>query len=147
MTIRVFLIVHTKRRWIPFDENLFYRIVDKVDDTLVADAFEINDEIVPKKTGTLKESFGTQKEDAGRLMRFFWTAPYAQFVNDGVPSSPGRYVSVIERRLVNPSKRNPDIGMHPGFEGKHFIEEFADIIKARAREVLFLAIEELVRKE
>jgi len=147
MTIRMSLIVHKEKRWIPFDENLFYRAIDKANSEITTDAFDLNSVLVPRLTGNLQESFGVQKEDGGRLMRFSWGASYAQFVNDGYPSSSGRFVEVIGKRLIQPSRRNPNIGVHPGYRGAHYMEAFADAIREAAKEEVVKAIAELISHE
>lgn len=74
------------------------------------------------ETGKLKNSWVVEHETPARK-KVTSTCDYASYVNDGIPPSKGRYVPVLEARLVNPSKRNPDIGMHPGFKGRHFVEK------------------------
>jgi len=96
MTVRLVLVARGTWRWIPVSAQV---IIDESNDKIVQRAEELNSQITPKLTGRLRESFDTEKEE--RAVRFFWTAPYAQYVDEGFPKSEGRYVPVIDKRLVS----------------------------------------------
>lgn len=73
---------------------------------------------VPWRTGTLARSFNPAA--ISRLQaRWFPRVNYARAVEFGMPSSPGRFVPAIGRRLKN----GPNIGTWPGFSGRHYMEK------------------------
>jgi hypothetical protein len=128
MAIRLVVTAGKAWKYLPIDFSLA-KIYPDIMDTVADAAFDHNERLVPRRTGQLQESFGVQMEAQFRRIRISWTAPYANFVDEGVPESPGRYVPAIDKRLVNPSKRNPTIGIHPGFDGRHFIDKMLDALK------------------
>jgi len=67
----------------------------------------------PEWTGALKNSvdYYATKTVLRIAMLYYW-----RYTHEGTRASPGRFVWQINKRLVKPSKRNPDIGMHPGIK-------------------------------
>ena len=86
------------------------------------------------KTKQLKNSWRIEHQTAARKV-ITSDCEYASYVEEGIGPSPGRYVPVIERRLVKPSKRNPNIGTHPGFPGRWFVRKSAQQLKVEAQEI------------
>jgi len=98
MTVRLVIAARGKWRWVPVSSK---KIITEANDSIIQRADEINSEVTPKLTGNLQESFRHEIEEDGRRVRFFWDAPYAQYVDEGFPKSEGRYVPAIEKRLVS----------------------------------------------
>ena len=98
MSVRLTMSVSGKVRWAKVDPA---HLIPKAIDKLITQAYELNRDYVPKgKTGKLQASFTHEKGE--RSVRFYWEAPYANYVDKGTkPDSPGRYVPAIGKRLVN----------------------------------------------
>jgi len=126
MSVRVYVIADRAKRYFKVDAPLLKDQAVSNAAERFADYAERLDRstAVPRKTGNLQESFWIRKEEAGRVMRMGWDAQYSRAVDEGLPPSPGRYVPAIDKRLVKESKRNPNIGMWPGFAGRNFVEPF-----------------------
>lgn len=96
---------------------------------------------VPWVTGTLA-SF---RWEMGRLYgRWYPWVDYAKAVQFGMPASPGRYVPAIKARLVDDSKR--DIGMWPGFKGRHYMERIMAESKAPLADLFKNALDVITQK-
>lgn len=94
---------------------------------------------VPWITGTLARSFNPVS--IGRLFaRWYPRVKYARAVQFGMPASPGRYVPAIKKRLVN----GPNIGMWPGFKGRHYMEKILASSKNDINEVFKNALKAAV---
>jgi len=128
MAIRLVVTATKGWKYLPIDFSLA-RIYPEVMDTVADSAFYHNEQLVPRRTGRLQESFGVSMEHQWKRIRIGWSAPYASFVDEGIPQSPGRYVPAIDKRLIQPSRRNPSIGVHPGFEGRQFVNKMLDALK------------------
>lgn len=74
--------------------------------------------------------------------RWFPRVDYAKAVQFGRPSSPGRYVPAIKARLVN----GKNIGMWPGFPGRHYMEKIRSASTGGINEVFRNAIKVVVEK-
>lgn len=127
--IRMVIKVDKVWRWMQVKGDIWRSIMPSVMSSTYVDAFDLNARIVPRKDGTLQESFKGQIENNSRRLHFTWNAPHAEYVDKGVPPSPGRYVPAIGRRLVNPSRRNPSMGTHPGFKGRRYVEKMANELR------------------
>ena len=79
---------------------------------------------VPIKSGTLIQSFRAGYSNGGLNGSWGPHTSYAAAVEFGMPSSPGRYVPAIGRRLKNPN--NPSFGVWPGFKGRQYMEKIID---------------------
>lgn len=83
---------------------------------VVLDSNRINPGNIPWITGELARRWSTS---FGKLtLKTKPDVEYAKAVQFGLPASPGRFVPAIGKRLVN----GPNIGMWPGFQGRHFME-------------------------
>lgn len=143
-TVRVVIKVEDALRWIAVDGNIWYRIVPQAAQRSADFATVLNRVHTPRDTGRLQDSFGVIVEESGRRLRCFWEAPYARFVDQGVPGGPGRYVPYIGekgKRLVQPSGTNPRIGEWPGFEGRRFIDKIADDLREFMIDSLAIEVE------
>lgn len=90
-------------------------------------AHNTNPSTTPWITGTLARSFNPAT--IGRLFaRWYPRVRYAKAVQYGMPPSPGRYVPAIGKRLKNGS----NIGMWPGFKGRHYMEK---ILNASTKDI------------
>jgi len=98
----------------------------------------------------LRESITVEVEEDRRLVRVLPTVPYAIYVELGTEPSPGRYVPILEKRLVAPSVRNPDIGTHPGRPSDPFMkrtwEKAPEVIAKIADEYMAKFDAEILRK-
>lgn len=96
-------------------ENILQQAISKSAAVL---ASHTDSSTVPWITGTLARSFNPV--DIGRLYaRWYPRVDYARSVQFGAAPSRGRFVPAIGKRLVN----GANIGMWPGFKGRHFMEK------------------------
>jgi len=97
MSARLTMNVSGKIRWAKVRSS---RLLPRVKEHVITEANRLNREIVPRGlTGKLQDSFTVEQTD--RSLRFYWSAPYAKFVDQGTSESAGRYVPVLGKRLVN----------------------------------------------
>lgn len=95
----------------------------------------------PWKSGALARSF--DPAEIGRLYaRWFPRIEYARAVQYGLPPSPGRYVPAIGKRLKNGS----NIGMWPGFKGRHYMEKIRATSQEEINELFRNAIKVVVER-
>jgi len=128
--------VEKVRRRLMIDEILWRRIIPQSIMTLAAQMVPTEVEVfVPRRTGNLQSSAEIQVRATS--VRVWFEAPYATYVDEGFPPSPGRYVpEPLQKRLISTSTRRQvagaekkDIGMHPGYRGAHFSVELANQLK------------------
>ncbi len=87
---------------------------------VVLDSNRVNPSNIPWITGELARRWSTS---FGKMtLKTKPDVEYARAVQFGMPASPGRFVPAIGKRLVN----GPNIGMWPGFTGRHFMEKIID---------------------
>lgn len=82
-------------------------------------------ENIPWRSGTLARSFDPAKIDR-LLVRWFPRVDYARAVQFGMDPEMGRYVPAIKKRLKNDVGKygnQKNIGIWPGFEGRHYMEK------------------------
>ncbi len=91
---------------------------------------------IPWITGHLARSFDPAKIER-LLARWFPRSEYARAVQFGMPPSPGRYVPAIKKRLVN----GKNIGMWPGFKGRHYMEKILKVSTSGINELFRNALE------
>ena len=95
---------------------------------------------VPFIRGDLIRSF--KPIEIGRLYaRWFPRANYARAVQFGMPSSPGRFVPAIGKRLKNGS----NIGTWPGFKGRFYMEKIIDASNTEIKDIFSRALEDVAR--
>lgn len=98
---------------------------------------------IPWITGTLARSFNPA--DIGRLFaRWYPRVNYASAVQFGMPSSPGRYVPAIGKRLVDSSR--PDFGTWPGFRGRFYMEKIKSASETDINEVFRNAVKAVTER-
>lgn len=143
MSLRMAIVkVQDVRRGLMLDENIWRRTVPEA--IMVAASQMVPayvEAYVPRRTGELQDS--AQIEVNPTSMRLWFEAPYAEIVDRGALPSLGRFVPMIEKRLIKPSVKNPSIGMHPGFQGRNFFEQIANNLKEDLRGI----IEVIIRRE
>lgn len=113
---------------------------DAVVDSTVSLASHTDRDTVPWRTGTLGRSFNPVKIER-LLARWFPRVDYAKAVQFGLSPSPGRYVPAIKRRLVNGN----NIGMWPGFAGRHFMENILSASEDEIHDIFRRAVKEATR--
>lgn len=95
----------------------------------------------PYKSGTLVGSF--DPITIGRLFaRWFPRVNYARAVQFGMPSSKGRFVPAIGKRLKN----GKNIGVWPGFPGRHFMEKIRSASTREIDELFGNALDAVVKR-
>ncbi len=106
----------------------------------VIDSHRINPRNVPWITGELARRWSTTFNKL--LLRTKPDVQYARAVQFGMPPSPGRYVPAIGKRLKNGS----NIGMWPGFRGRHYMEKIINASSAQINRIFQSAAEVIVAK-
>lgn len=140
VTARVRINVQGAIKYVQAVRSFWDRAGDDILDFAERRGVEILQEEVPKGE-TMQLHDGCQAERTGKTVRIFSSAPHAEII-DGegrVPSSPGRYVPAIGRRLVRTSTTNPRIGTHPGAKKTPFGK--------RTAERLAMELEEEIRRK
>ena len=100
--------------------------------------------IVPFRTGKLVQSFLPQNATAENLSGSWRPyAIYAAAVYYGMPSSPGRYVPAIGKRLTNPNRGG--FGMWPGFKANPYLDRVAAAATPEIQQGFQSAIEDIVK--
>jgi len=104
-------------------------------------------QLVPVKTGRLRNSVRAQIKQTGSggvdgrssIIIGSTGVPYARYQNDGTRPSFGRYIPRL-------GKRSKTVGMHPGFQGHHFIEETEEFINSVVDTVIGPGIRDAIRR-
>ena len=124
-------------RWLQMERDTWDRKGEKIVRRLGEKGLVILREEVPVgATGRLRASCWV--EVSKHTAKVGTNMPYDKYV-DGegkTASSPGRYVPAIDKRLVNVSKRNPDIGVHPGSKRTPYSARTAERMKAEAARLI-----------
>lgn len=136
MSARLNINISGVRRWLRVEEDYWKASRRKILATIAEQGLVILKNEVPKRTGALADScFSEVRKNTVYLGA---SAPHAAVV-DGegkTASSPGRYVPAINKRLVKPSVKNPNIGIHPGSRRTPYSKRAADKIRSLAAELL-----------
>lgn len=104
----------------------------------VALASHTDKSTVPYVSGNLVGSFNPV--DIGTLFaRWYPRMNYAAAVQFGMPSSPGRFVPAIGKRLKN----GKNIGTWPGFAGRHYMEKIKNASVADINIIFANALKEI----
>jgi hypothetical protein len=102
---------------------------------------------VPWVTGTLARSFDPAQIER-LLARWFPRVEYARGVQFGMDPSPGRFVPGLGKsgkgaRLVNTvtkTGKQKDIGIWPGFKGRHYMEQIRSASTSKINELFNNAV-------
>jgi len=105
-------------RFLETEKTYWERFGQETLETIRDEGLRIYRQEAPRgETGKLRESLFAEIQGNRIVFGFdLRIAPYAEII-DGygkTTSSKGRYVPAIHKRLVRPSKRNPDPSQHPG---------------------------------
>lgn len=121
--------VEDVQRRLQTDEIIWRRAIPEGLMTLTAEMVPAIVEMhTPRRSGNLAKS--AQVKVWPNRLHIWFDAPYAVYVDEGTGPSSGRYVpEPLGKRLINTSKRNPDIGTHPGIKAAHFSEAIANDLK------------------
>jgi len=141
--VRLSLNVGPMLRYVEAEKTYWDQARDEGLTDLAQEGVRILREEVPKgKTRQMEQSCTYRIE--GNKITVLPDVPYAPII-DGegrTTASPGRYVPRIDKRLVRPSKRNPNIGLHPGAKKTPFSSRTVERWRAEAEEYLRIKVRE-----